>query len=66
MYKNGDTPLHDALMGSDDGGLDVDGMVPHSPELHGLLQSSHHEQSIMSLCFGKAEADSTLRLYETS
>lgn len=49
-------------MGSDDRGLNVDGMVPHPPELHGLLQSSHHEQSIMSLCWGKAEADSTLRL----
>lgn len=44
-------------MGSDDGGLDVDGMVPHPPQLHGLLQSSHHEQSIVSLCWGRTEAE---------
>lgn len=37
-------------MGSDDGGLDVDGVVPHPPQLHGLLQRSHHEQSVVSLC----------------
>lgn len=50
---NVNPPLHDALVGANDGGLDVDGMVPHAPQLHGLLQSSHHEQSIMPLCFGK-------------
>lgn len=43
-------PLHDALVRADDGGLDVDGMVPHPSQLHGLLQSSHHEQSVVSLC----------------
>lgn len=51
--EKGDLPLHDALVCPDDGGLDVDGMVPHSPQLHGLLQSSHHEQSVVSLCLGK-------------
>lgn len=48
-----DIPLHDALVGADDGGLDVDGMVSHSPQLHGLLQSSHHEQSVVPLCAHK-------------
>lgn len=37
-------------MRSDDGRLDVDGVVPHPPQLHGLLQSPDHEQSVVSLC----------------
>lgn len=42
-------PLHDALVGADDGGLDVDGVVPHPPQLHGLLQRAHHEQGVVPL-----------------
>lgn len=45
-------PLHDALVCADDGGLNVDGVVPHPPQLHGLLQRSNHKQSIVSLCSG--------------
>lgn len=52
---DGDLPLHDALVGTDDGGLDVDGVVPHPPQLHGLLQSSHHEQGVVSLCLGQTQ-----------
>ncbi len=51
------SPLCDALVRPDDGGLDVDGMVSHPPQLHGLLQSSHHEQSVVSLCLDTAERD---------
>lgn len=53
-------------MGSDDGGLDVDGMVPHPPQLHGLLQSSHHKQSIVSLCWGKPQAEWILPFHASS
>lgn len=53
ILGNLDVPLHDALVCADDGSLDVDGMVPHPPQLHGLLQSSHHEQSVVSLCWGR-------------
>lgn len=46
VYK----PLHDALVRADDGGLNVDGMVPHPSQLHGLLQSSNHEERVVPLC----------------
>lgn len=40
-------------MRPDNGGLDVDGVVPHSPQLHGLIQRPHHVQGIVSLCTHK-------------
>lgn len=36
-------------MRPDNGGLDVDGVVPHSPQLHGLIQCPHNIQGIVSL-----------------
>lgn len=44
------SPLGDALVGPDDGGLDVDGVVPHPPQLQRLVQGAHHIQGVMTLC----------------
>lgn len=55
-------PLHDALVCADDWRLDVDGVVPHPPQLHGLLQSSDHKQSIVSLCVDGITHSSVLLL----
>lgn len=46
------SPFSDTFVGSDDGRLDVDGVVPHPAQLHGLVQGSHHVQGIMALCAG--------------
>lgn len=43
------SPLCDALVRPDDGGLDVDGVVTHPSELHGFLQSADHVQRVMTL-----------------
>lgn len=44
------SPLCDALVRPDDGGLDVDGVVTHPSEFHGFLQSTDHVQGIVALC----------------
>ena len=43
------SPLCDALVRPDDGGLDVDGVVTHPSQLHGFLQSADHVQRVMTL-----------------
>lgn len=44
------SPLCDAFVRPDDGGLDVDGMVSHPSQLHGFLQGADHVQSVVSFC----------------
>lgn len=44
------SPLRDAFVRPDDGGLDVDGVVSHPSQLHGLLQGADHVQSVVSFC----------------
>lgn len=43
------SPLGNALVGSDDGSLYVNGVVLHPSQLHCLVQCSHYIQSIVSL-----------------
>lgn len=52
------SPLCDAFVRPDDGGLEVDGVVTHPSQLHGLLQGTHHVQSIVALCTQKANSTS--------
>lgn len=47
------SPLGDAFVCPDDGGLDVYRVVPHSPQLHGLVQGPHHVQGVVALCRGQ-------------
>ncbi len=42
-------PFHDALVGAYHRGLYVDGVIPHSSQLHGFIQSAHYIQSVMPL-----------------
>lgn len=44
------SPLRDAFVRPDDGGLDVDGVVTHPSQLHGLFQGADHVQSVVSFC----------------
>ena len=46
---DGLSPLGDALVRSDDGRLDVDGVVPHAPQLQGFVQGAHYIKRIVPL-----------------
>lgn len=48
--SNSVSPLRDAFVRPDDGGLDVDGVVTHPSQLHGLFQGADHVQSVVSFC----------------
>lgn len=52
LVRRRHSPFRDAFVGSDDGGLDVYRVVPHSAQLHGFIQGSHHVQSVVTLCGG--------------
>lgn len=43
------SPFCDALVGSDDGGLNVNGVILHPSQLHRLIQRSYYIQGIMPL-----------------
>lgn len=43
-------PFCDALVSAYDGRLDVDGVVPHPPQLHSLVQGPDHVQGVVPLC----------------
>ena len=48
--EKGASPFCDALVRPNDGGLDVDGVIPHPSQLHGLVQRPHHIQGVVPLC----------------
>ena len=45
-----DVPFTDLAVGSQDTGLDINGVVPHASQHYRFIQGSYYENGVMALC----------------